>query len=182
MIKKVSLIAAALIAVSLMSSCSGAPDSEILGALEGLAPKASELYGVVYGDSLPHGEEDESGMCVVSEDAQYQSRADISAALKDVFTNEYASTIEITAFRGVSADEGEISPKFFEQNGVFYVCPSSTEDFNVPDGVDLTGAKVVKKNRFMAKVNIPLGEGEEDDVEVTLKLVDGVWKIDSPLF
>lgn len=182
MIKRLSLAATIIAATLSLNSCGGAADEEILSALESLAPKATEMYGVIYGDTLPHGEEDKSGMCVVSSDSEYKSIAEIESAMLEVFTDEYANVLKITAFMGVSSDEGEISPKFFEQNGILYVCPSVTDDFNVPTEVDLTGAEVVKKNQYMAKVNIPLSEGEDDDIEVTLKLIDGVWKIDSPLF
>lgn len=183
MIKRLSLIVASLLCILLaVPSCAGASDDEILLALGELAPGATEMYEIVYGDSLPHGVADSSGMCVVSEAAKYRSAEEISAAMLEVFSVEYAQVLANTAFRGVSVDEGERKPKFFEQDGVLYVCPSATEDFSVPAAPDLSGAKVTKKNKYMAIVNIPLGDGEEDDIEVTLRYTSNGWRIDSPLF
>ena len=178
------LLSAFLIVVSLfnVASCGGVSDDEILSTLSELAPRAAEVYAVIYGDSVPHGEADESGMCMVSEDSKYKSTADISLSMLDAFTVEYADVLANTAFRGVTSDEGGKNPKFFEQDGVLYVCPSATEGFVVPSAPDLTNAKVVKKNKFMAVVNIPQGDGIEDDIEVTLRFTDKGWKIDSPLF
>jgi len=178
-IKKISFIVALFIGIAVMTSCSGAPDEDILAALKELSPKAIKMYEIVYGDVLAHGEPDENGMCVVEATSEFKSEKDISDAIDEVFTDEYGRILKNTAFNGVSTDEGGINPKYYEKDGVLYVCPSSTEGMNYTKEIDLKGAKVVKKNRFMAKVLLPLGKGDKDDLEVTLKFIDGNWKIDS---
>ena len=182
MIKKLSLILSMLILTASVSSCGGAPDEEIIAALNELAPKAVEMHGVVYGDTVPHGEADESGMCVVSENSKYSAISQIDSDLSAVFSDEYKQIIENTAFNGVSADEGQISPKFFEQDGVLYVNPSATENFEVIESINTEGCKVTNKNKFMAIVELPQGAGAEDDMEITLRSTENGWRIDNIKF
>jgi len=182
MIKKLSVILSTILAVGCISSCSGAPDEEIIAALEELTPKAVEMYGIVYGDTLPHGEADENGMCVVSGESKYTNIFQIKSDLAKVFSDEYLQIISNTAFSGVAVDEGEISPKFFEQNGILYVNPSATENFEVIDSINLDGCKVIKKNKFMAVVELLQDEGNEDDMEITLRYTENGWRIDNIKF
>ena len=182
MIKKLSLILSTLVVTAFVTSCGGAPDEEIIAALGELAPKAVEMHGVVYGDTVPHGEADESGMCVVSPESKYTGTDQINTALYEVFSDEYAEIIGNTAFRGVIADEGEINPKFFEQDGILYVNPSATENFEVIESINTEGCKVTKKNKFMAIVELPQNEGSEDDMEITLRYTENGWRIDNIKF
>lgn len=171
-----------IVIISLTALCScggGADDAEILSALDTLAPKAHELYTIVYGDALPHGEIEDDGYARVSDGAKYQSIEQIKAALGDVFTAEYCEIIYNTAFGGITVDEGTIGAKFGEDETGFYVNPSVTENFAAPREFDLSEAKIIKKNRFAAIVSIP---HEDGDLEVTLTLIDGKWLIDSPMF
>lgn len=179
MIKKAALFLAVLTMLIILVSCGGADDNEILSALGELSPKARELYGIVYGDALAHGEVEDDGYARVSEDAEYQSIDEIKAALSEVFTPEYCEIIYNTAFSGVAVEEGEISSKFGEDETGLYVNPSVTEGFAEPREFDITAAEVVKKNRFAAVVRIPHNDG---DIEVTLTFIDGKWLIDSPMF
>ncbi len=179
MIRKLSVILSAITLTASLSSCGGAPDEEIISALGKITPDALEMLDVVYGDFVPHGEADESGMCVVSEDSKYKSTDQINKALLEVFSEEYTEIIKNTAFRGVIADEGEINPKFFEQDGILYVNPSATENFKFVESIDLNGCEVMKKNKFMAIVSVPQGEGAEDDMEITMHYTEYGWKIDN---
>ena len=175
----VLLVVLTLAAAAALTSCGGAGDDELISSLEALAPGAGELYRVIYADVLPHGEAEEDGYCKVSTDADYTSIAAIQKAMSEVFTPEYCQILSNTAFSGISVDEGSIGAKFAEENGVLYVNPSVTEDFAMPRTFDLSSAKVVKKNNFMAIIRIPHADG---DVEVTMRRINGAWLIDSPMF
>lgn len=178
--KRLALLVAFIIAFTALCSCSGgADDAQILAALDSLAPKAYELYTIVYADGLPHGEIDKDGYASVSEEAKYQSVDELKTALSEVFTEDYLAVIYNTAFGGVSADEGSIGAKFGEDGDGLYVYPTATEGFAAPREFDLSGASVIKKMRFMAEVLVP---HENGDVNVVLVYDDGKWLIDSPLY
>ncbi len=164
----------------LLASCGGAAsDDEIIGSLEALAPSAKELYSIIYSDVLPHGEIEKDGYAKISEESQYKSISELKEALSKVFTSDYCKIISNTAFVGVSSDEGAIHAKFIERENGLYVKPEVTEDFGAARDFDFSNAKVIKKNPYMAIVLITHVDG---DTEVTMRSVNGVWLIDSPIF
>ncbi len=163
-----------------LASCGGRADNaEILAELSALAPRATELYRIIYGDALPHGNVSEDGYYRVSDNAAFTSVDELDAAMREVFYYDYYKILANTAFFGVAAAEGEIGAKFVDKDGRLYVAPSVTEHFGEPREFDLTEAKVVKKNPYMAIVRIPHADG---DIEVTLQMTENGWMINSPLF
>lgn len=179
--KKIAVILIlALTTLTMLAACGGgASDAALLDALAEVAPKANALYAVIYGDALPHGDAADDGYCQVSASAPYKSISELRAAMDQVFSPEYSQILANTAFSGVSSDEGAISAKFVERGGVLFVNPSVTADFGEPRTFDMTQARVIKKNPYMAIVLLPHADG---DLEVTLQNVDGQWLIDSPMF
>lgn len=177
--KLTGLLVMLLAAVILLSSCGGAADSELLGALTKLAPEAKAMYDIIYGDALPHGDALNDGYCQISSASPYKSISEIRAGIEKVFSPEYSKILANTAFNGVSSDEGLIDAKFIERSGVLFVNPSVTADFAQAREFDISAAKVKKKNPYMAIILIPHADG---DLEVTMQNVDGVWMIDSPMF
>ena len=174
----IALILAA--AMMLLTACGGGvSDQVLLDALTEAAPTAYELYGIIYGDELPHGDALDDGYCQVSSTAPFKSITALRTAIGSVFSPEYSKILENTAFSGVSSDEGAISAKFVERGGVLFVKPEVTEGFAKPRSFDISAARVVKKNPYMAIVLIPHADG---DLEVTLQNVNGKWMIDSPMF
>lgn len=165
--------------ISLISCGGGADDSEILSELSALAPRATELYRIIYSDALPRSEVSEDGYYRVSDEAPFTSVAELDAAMRRVFYYDYYKILANTAFKGVFAEEGEIVAKFTDRDGRLYVAPSVTAHFGEPREFDLTEAKVIKKNPYMAIVRIPHADG---DVEVTLQKTESGWMINSPLF
>ena len=173
----ITLILAAV--VLFCCACGGVSDKVLLDALAEAAPKASELYGIIYGDALPHGEALDDGYCQVSSSAPYKTITALRTAIGSVFSPEYSKILENTAFSGVSSDEGAISAKFVERGGVLFINPEVTADFGAPRTFDISKATVLKKNPYMAIVLLPHADG---DLEVTLQNVNGKWMIDSPMF
>ena len=171
-----------MLAVLLLTLCAcgaAAPAIDYIAILEELAPKAAEMYSVIYGDALPHGEAGSDGYCKVSADSPYSSISEVKLAMSEVFTSDYIRLLANTAFQGISVDEGAIGAKFTEREGVLYVNPSVTEGFSTPRSFDFSRASVVKANRFMAKIEL---YHEGGGIEVTIRLSDGVWLLDSPMF
>lgn len=174
------LLILSVVTLALLASCgSGVSDKALLEALNTLAPEAQALYGVIYGDTLPHGDALDDGYCQISSASPYKSISEIRAAIDRVFSPEYAKILANTAFSGVSSDEGAISAKFVERGGVLFVNPEVTADFGAARTFDISGAKVLKKNPYMAIVLLPHSDG---DLEVTMQNVNGKWMIDSPMF
>ncbi len=178
MIKKIVLVLAFVMLLSL-TACSGADDSEILGVLNQLAPRAESLYRVIYTDAMAHGDVGEDGYAAVSPTAEFSTIEEIEAAMEGVFHPDYCKILSNTAFLGVAAAEGEISAKFIEKDGTLYVNPSATAHFGEPRKFDLSDAKVIKKNKYMAIVRIPHADG---DIEVSLHNTEDGWRINSPIY
>ena len=180
MIKRLVVWALLLAILSMLCAC-GAPayGAELIPELEALAPKAAAMYEVIYGDALPHGEAGSDGYCEVSADAPYRSISELKLAMTEVFTEEYIRLLSNTAFSGISVDEGSIGAKFVEREGVLYVNPSVTEGFAKPRSFDFSKASVLKANRYMARISLAHDDGS---IEVTIRLIDGRWLLDSPMF
>ncbi len=176
--KKLSIILAFIMSLCLFS-CGGENSEEVLGDFAAIAPRATNLYRIIYTDGLPHGETGEDGYAAVSEGAEFSSIEEIEEALAEVFYSDYCKILENTAFLGVYTAEGEIKAKFIERDGVLYVAPSVTEHFGEPRDFDISEAEVVKKNRYMATVLVPHPDG---DLEVSLQNTENGWKINSPLY
>ncbi len=178
--KKLLTLSLAVILSILLISCDTVPDEEIISSLENLSVAAYDLNMIIYGDSLDHEEEpEENGYYKVSPYAEYTSIEELIEALKLVFSPEYIEIMSNTAFNGVSVNEGMVGAKFMEKDGQMYVNPSVTENFGEPKMIDTTKAKVANKNNYVAIVIIPDGD---DDIEITMRNVDGKWLIDSPIF
>jgi hypothetical protein len=155
-------------------------DSELLSVLSELAPTARELYGIIYGDELPHETEAGSdGYYAVSNDAEYQSVSELKTVMIEVFSSGYLQVLYNTAFNGVSSDEGTIGAKFIEKDGRLYVNPDSTNGFGKPREFDLINSRVVKSNRYKAIIAVPYGDGVLD---VSMQKDNGKWKIDSAIY
>ena len=99
--------------------------------------------------------------------------------MSEVFSEDYIEILSNTAFGGVSVDEGSIGAKFIERDGILSVDPTVTEGFGEPREFDLDTARIVKQNRFVAIIAVSSGS---DELEVTMRLEDGVWKLDSALY
>ncbi len=171
-----------LVCVFTLASCrSSADPAELREALASLAPRARELYGVIYGDSAAHEPiSGENGYYLVTDEV-YSSEAAIREALLEVFTEGYAEILCNTAFNGVSSEEGAIGAKFrTELDGSFTVKPSVTSHIASPREFDLDSLEVVRQNAYLAIVSIASASGER--VEVTLQMTREGWRLDSALF
>lgn len=178
--KKLLTLSLAVILSVLLISCSTVADEVIISALADLSDEAYELNLIIYGDGLARAEvAEENGYYKVADDAAYTSAAALKSAMGEVFSPEYIEVINNTAFRGVKVDEGMVGAKFMEKDGQLYVNLSVTENFGEPKMIDTTNAKIRDKNNYVAIVVIPDGE---DEIEVTMRNVDGKWLIDSPIF
>ena len=178
--KKISALLLALAVTAGASSCgSSISDAELTDALRALAPKAVELYEIVYNDALPYTDVAEGSYYLVSSDAPYTSAEALLDAMESVFTPGYTAILCNTAFTGVSTDEGRIGAKFSTKNGALYVNPDATTGFAAPRELDLDGVTVIKKNPFKAIVSVPAGDGT---LEVMMQKVEGKWLLDSPIY
>lgn len=160
-------------------SCGGYDSEELISAVRDIAPKAYELYSVIYGDELERSALEESNGYYLVTDDRYTSISELKIAMKEVFSESYMKVISNTAFDGVSSDEGSIDPKFKEIDGKLYVDPEVTADFGKQREFDLENIKVLKQNRFKAKVLVTTGD---ETLEVTLQKEDGIWKFDSSIY
>lgn len=175
----IGLILTFSLIISCFVSCGGYDKEELISAVRELAPKAEELYSVIYGDSLETSAVEESNGYYLVTDSRYQSVAELKAAMNEIFSKSYMKVLSNTAFDGVSADEGSIAAKFLEVGEKLYVNPAVTKDFGEPRHFDTESIKIVKQNRFKAKVAIKSGDTE---LEVTLQKSDGKWKLDSAMY
>lgn len=166
------------------SSCAKAQDdASIIAAFSALAPKAHELYGIVYGDVLPHEKEaGNDGYYAVSSDAEYQSIAELKAAMNQVFSSGYLEILYNTAFSGVSEDEGAIDAKFVEKDGALYVNPDVTSNFGSPREFDFASAEVLKANPYKAIVSVPVTGADSEALEVSMQMAEDGWRIDSAIY
>ena len=172
---------------SFLLSCGGggAPDSQLKEALMSLEPRARELYGIVYGDILPRGDEAEGLYYKVSDNSPYKSVEELKAAMGEVFTPAYMKVLCNTAFETVSLDDGTtIHSKFMTKADGLYVNPSATEDFGRMRTFDFDSVVVVKKNPYRATLSVKAAgeDGTIEELEVNLQKVNGIWLLDSPLF
>jgi len=166
----------------ILTGCGAATDSELKAAVAELIPKAHSIYSIVYGDSLPHGETaSQNGYYRIDASTGFTTVSSLKAAILEVCSPDYAEVLYNTAFSGVSQDEGAIDAKFVEQDGSLWIKPEVTSDFASPRLFDAESVEIIKKNRYLAQVRLTPTDGSEA-VEVTLRLCNGTWLLDSALY
>ncbi len=184
--KFTALIRLAVIAITtviLLSSCGARTDVDVKAVLTELLPKAAEVNEIIWGDGLPtEGEINENlttaqYLPVVSD--QYKRLADIKAAVRRVYSAEYAAIIEENVLSNTDYSQARYAESI---DGVLRM-NVSTDPMALETVFDIDGAKVKSANPYMITVEIPYTVREREG-KTTLLLImeDGQWRFDGPAY
>ena len=182
-----------------LASCSGPiSDSEAVEILIPLLEREAELNGYIYGSSF--GTSQDPGDDVnanyakyyeVSEIDKYRSVDALKKEISAVYTEETSDIIAIYAFNGYTDDVdggASVTPRFSEtKEGVLQI-DVAKEPYEMRGVIHPSTAKVKRSTKRMMKVVVEYSRFSEDGTEkivkkeLTLKLVDGSWRLNTQTF
>ncbi len=191
-LNRVLCIFIALIAiVCTFCGCASVEREELEKAAPEIIERSRELLDYVYRDGLPYdtnGETIRKGFYPVSDEAEFKTKEEFLNALSEVFTVGYVSVISNTAFSEINVDEGRIEPRYIasdkiDEKGRLYI----NTDFQinaVKREVDFDSFKIIKCNKYMAKVEMKmLYDDHTSEVDTfVFKKENGKWKLDSAAY
>lgn len=197
--KTTSRILAAVLGMVLvvcLSACgSGLSEAEIRSTFAALIDDSLALNIVYFGEGLPSIADDDEAVnswyLPVSDDAPFQTEAEIRAATKAVFTTDLCEHLFTLGFTGMSVedDDGERQTvtfaRYIEQDGMLTVRTDLDEDaINVHRTYDYESMTILIDEGDCIIASFPTFlDGEPSvSVKVTIKKTPDGWRLDSPTY
>ena len=132
---------------------------------------------------------------MVKPDCGYSSTEDIKNATLSVFTEDYSEILFENAFSGVTVvvGEGDQAEKqlvslarYIDSEEGYLAARIPKEDEKLPLGrvYDLENITVVSQRGTEAKIKVPSTspDGEAEEIELTLKMTENGWRLDTPTY
>ncbi len=175
-------------------SCGKGPElDEVREHIESTVEKSIELNEIFYGDGLPVYKEMITGKdyyLVNTELSEYDSIDELKAALAEVYTTDYCTSINEVMFVGIADNLVSLLPRFIEEEMSGTLMQDKyAESILLGERVfDFDAMTMENSSRKSFTVRIPAtlnGEKDEDAVLTFRKeMTDGkvVWKLDSPTY
>ena len=170
-----------------LSACSSElTDDELIDIFKKKYDEAYSLNEYIWGDGLPTVEYDASVTVdpyyvEVSEQAEYQTKAELIAAINSVYVSDLASG-EITELLFTGYGEDEPAPLYSEKDGKLTVNVKA-KGFDLV-GKFLTETAVVKKargNTFVVTVTYER-EGKSFEDDIMMRREGDTWKFEAPVY
>lgn len=190
----VSVLLAAVILVSVTSSCSKEElptEDEIISASKTLLENAVEVNRIFFWEGLPHVEVTEDKIdlgdaeyIVLTEDYMYLSQNDLMEKARSVYSESYCKDIESVSFEGVKIDDDNaLFARYIEEQGVMKINRRLSESGLSERLPDTDTIQIVELSGKRAVVNLSFScDGITEKQNVTLvKEADG-WRLDTPTY
>lgn len=184
--RKLLFFAVIIIAVPLLSCASKMSDAEARSILADLIPRSQQLNAIFWGSAaVPEGIEPMSTVTTaqyypVAEGFPYKTVDELKAAAGQVFSAEYLAPIYTVMFDGV---DQYTPPRFKDGNGGELTVDICFDSYEFSTEIYPETAVVTEKGSglVVAEVDCSVG-GRPDKMNVTLRLQDGIWLLDSPTY
>ena len=181
--------------LSATAGCSDPPpadEGEVHAAAKELLPLAVEVNRIFFWEGLPHVEPEDSDKVDIgdaeyldlTEEYMYLSESDLMEKAEKVYTKEYCEVIKKVAFEGVAAnDEEALYARYIVEMGVMKINRKLSMEGLAERIPNVESIKTVEIKHDSAILSVEFTcEGETEIQNVTLKLSDGEWRIDSPTY
>lgn len=169
-----------------------ADEGEVLEAARELIPAAVEVNRVFFWEGLPHVEpEEESAVDLgdaeylpLTEDYVFLLESDLMREAEKVYTESFCEDIEEIAFTGVAAnDDTALFARYIVEMGEMKINRKLSEEGLSERLPNMDTLKTVELKHDSAVVSVEFTCEEKVEVQnVTLKLEDNGWRLDTPTY
>ena len=155
----------------------------------------AELYPWLAPPAPSEDGEDDLTYYMVKPDCGYSSTEDIKKATLSVFTEDYSEILFANAFSGVTVVVGEGDQaerqlvslaRYIDSDEGYLAARILSEEEKLPLGrvYGLDKTTVVSQRGTEAKIKVPSTspDGEEEEIELTLKMTADGWRLDTPTY
>ncbi|MBR4880684.1 MAG: hypothetical protein IKU19_02050, partial [Clostridia bacterium] len=189
-----ALILAFIIVISAVTGCSDPPpadEGEVYAAARELLPLAVDANRIFFWEGLPHVEPEDDKVDIgdaeyleLTEEYMYLSESDLMEKAEKVYTKEYCEVIKKVAFEGVAANDDEaLYARYIVELGVMKINRKLSAEGLAERIPNVDSIKTVEIKHDSAVLSVEFTcEGKTERQDVTLKLSDGEWRIDSPTY
>ncbi|MBE6708292.1 MAG: hypothetical protein E7578_03505 [Ruminococcaceae bacterium] len=177
------------------TGCSEPPpadEGEVHAAAKELLPLAVEANRIFFWEGLPHVEPDEDDSVDIgdaeylelTEEYMYLSESDLMEKAEKVYTKKYCEDIRKVAFEGVAVTkEDALYARYIVELGVMKINRRLSEEGLAERIPNIDSIKTVEIKHDSAVLSVEFTcEGKVEIQNVTLKLEDDGWRIDSPTY
>lgn len=190
----VSVLLAAVILVSVTSSCSKEElptDEEITEVSKALLENAVEVNRIFFWEGLPHEDAAEDKIdlgdaeyLVLTEDYMYLTQGDLMGKARTVYSESYCRDIESVSFEGVKVDDDNaLFARYIEEQGVMKINRRLSESGLAERLPDTDTIQIVEISGKRAVVNLSFScEGKNEKQNVTLVKEAEGWRLDTPTY
>ncbi len=169
-----------------------ADEGEVHAAARELIPGAVEVNRIFFWEGLPHVEPDENDpvdmgdaeYLELTEEYVYLSESDLMEKAKKIYTEAFCEDIEEIAFTGVAVnDDKALFARYIVEMGIMKINRKISEEGLAERLPNMDTLKTVELKHDSAVVSVEFTcEGKTEIQNVTLKLEDDGWRLDTPTY
>ena len=184
-------MAVIIITMTVVSCGGGADSTEVLSAFTELYGKSVPINEYIFGKGLPYDnpesykiEELSSPYYVpVSESSPYKTRAELEAAILEVYSKEYyEGSLKQGLFDGYVNDDKN-KPRYVEEKGVLKIDITKSQLITINGAFDTSTARVKSSSATEAVITATWKSGDTaKEYDLTMVYENGVWRMDSPTY
>ncbi len=190
-----SLVLSFVMIFSCITGCSEPPpadEGEVHEAAKELLSLAVDVNRIFFWEGLPHVEPDDEDSVDIgdaeylelTEEYIYLSESDLMEKAEKVYTKKYCEDIKKVAFEGVAVDDDHaLYARYIVELGVMKINRKISEEGLKERIPDVESIKTVEIKHDSAVLSVDFTcEGNVETQNVTLKLEDDGWRLDSPTY
>ena len=192
---RIALSIITAVTMILAVGCSEPPpadEGEVHAAAKELLEEAVEVNRIFFWEGLPHVESDEKDSVdmgdaeylELTEEYMFLSESDLLAKADKVYTKSYCEVIKKVGFEGVAVnDDNALFARYVVELGVMKINRKLSEEGLEERLPNVDSVKTVELKHDSAIVSVEFTcEGKKEIQEITLKLEDGGWRLDTPTY
>lgn len=169
-----------------------ANEGEVHAAAKELLEAAVEVNRIFFWEGLPHVESDENDSIdmgdaeylELTEEYMFLSESDLMKKAEKVYTASYCEVIKKVGFEGVPVnDDNALFARYVVEMGVMKINRKLSVEGLSERLPNVDSVKTVELKHDSAIVSVEFTcEDKKEIQEVTLKLEDGGWRLDTPTY
>lgn len=186
--KALSLLLICIFIFSFSSCAKGPSLDEVRARCEELILASQELQEIINGAGLPVNDQYFTGSdywYVNTDESEYDSIAEITAAIDAVYEENYARNIKDILFVGYNDSVGSLFPRFTEGDYGDLMQYKYTGELPEKTAFDFSAMEMVKSRPDSFTVSVPASfDGKTENMEITFSYDtnSGVWLLNSPIY
>ena len=167
----------------LLTSCAGGvPEDEAAGIVSELVEASLPLNEIYFGEGMPVEEDGYGAYRAVTDDAPYLTEAALREATEAVFTGSYSEYLFGMFLTGYSDDDvdGVVYARYVENGDRLSMRVAGDVEKIPAREYDMDSIVIIRTTKDTIEAEITSDDGTV--VDVTARLEDAGWRLDSPTY